>query len=91
MFSSLQGESGGLGERPNESDKNNCIDEKSNMQNYKNTIVGKADLILCEGIQFTSAEAVFLSPSRAEGAGTIMKLGLPVRLKDADSKSHQGC
>lgn len=32
---SVQEESGGLGERPKESDKSNLTDEKPNMQNYK--------------------------------------------------------
>lgn len=42
---SIQEETGGLGEKPNESDKNVLRDEKFKMQNYKNTIVGKAALI----------------------------------------------
>lgn len=42
---SVQEETGGRGEKPNECDINVRIHEKFKMQNYKNTIVGKAALI----------------------------------------------
>lgn len=73
--SSIHGESGGLGRRPNEGAKNNLIDKKSNMPNYKNTMVEKAILILCKGIQFTSCGSCFSSPKSAEWEETILKLG----------------
>lgn len=48
---SAQEESAGLGQRPNESGKNNPVDEKPNMQNSKNT-KGVAVHILCKGITY---------------------------------------
>lgn len=61
---SIQEESGRLGERPNESDKSNLTDKKSNMQNYKNTIAGKALLILCKGILFNSCGKLLFIPKK---------------------------
>lgn len=50
---SIQEEYAGVGDRPNESDENNHLDEKSNMQNYKNS-KAVAALIFCKGILFNN-------------------------------------
>ena len=62
---SIQGESGGLGRRPNESDKNNLIDKKSNMPNYKNTIVERLFLFYVKGYNSPVVEAAF-HPHKAQ-------------------------
>lgn len=66
---SIQEESAGLGERPNESDKNNPIDEKPNMQNYKNTKKA-AVRILCKGILLNNRGKLLFIPMKGgiEGA-----------------------
>lgn len=68
-----QGEAGGLGERPNESDNNNFIGEESNMRNYKNTIVRRLSCVRDAADRCGSCSA---SPSRAEG-GQGTEAGLP--------------
>lgn len=73
-----QGEAGGLGERPNESDTNNFIDVEPNTRNLRK----KAVLLLCKGCCGPGVAAA-LHPHPIQGGvrGQGTEAGLPGWLK----------
>ena len=60
---SVQEESAGLGERPDESDKDNPIDEKPNMQNSRNTKAAAVG-ILCKGVLLNNRGKLLFNPTK---------------------------
>lgn len=88
---SVQEETGGRGEKPNECDINVRIHEKFKMQNYKNTIVGKAALIWRKRMLFDSCGNLLFIPRKGtvRGKKNISRSFLSW-LKEVDSKFSSG-